>query len=689
MGIRFNHRTGAIETGGNLVAGNYEFDTDQTVGAGQDNYVLTYDNATGLISLEVVPAGGGGLTASDSPTITGVWTFSNKTHFTYAATAGARNSSLVVYNGNPQISIEDTGALTDEGVWNIIGGTGDLKIRALSDDYGTSADAMAITRGTGAAVDSISFFRPIISDMGGGQVMIIQDDVVGGNAYNAWIQWKDSGGVDQGYIGFGSVSNETFYINNQAGGNILLNSALGTVSSGPITAQGTVSDNGEVGQVAFMDIASGYARFGSYNFDTAAYQPVRVVGSDIILTNTAGNYVEVVSDTAVSGIHVRYSSTLQAGYFYGDANGIGILHDGGGWALQVADTTHEIMMHGDVDMQSGTTLTVADGALIQQMDYSNAGLEYFNVHWGSVTSGTWYTIATDPSTLDITTTPVGKTGASRASARIKIWDNTSGQHGYIEFEVSCMYGRRPRVTILNSSSYGGDYNVINMIRIVRYTTYTGVAIQVRAGHTGTLYAALHKQHTGGFHLVDWSAQTPHATWNLDLIDFGDYAAAPAWGSFLGPVDSQTGTTDMRGACTVYGSTLNDYRFYPAGPTGGYLTHNDANDYGTLQLYGTQTSYAGIAMNAGAHVLTMMSNGTTCGFYNDTDNQWLLNGVANSAATLYNNGTGVIQTTSTGGRHPSYGAYYHNASSSYLGGKVTFSTSAATGGSSGDIWYQYT
>jgi len=42
---------------GNVLLGNFEFDADQTVGAGQDNYVLTYDNATGLISLEASTAG--------------------------------------------------------------------------------------------------------------------------------------------------------------------------------------------------------------------------------------------------------------------------------------------------------------------------------------------------------------------------------------------------------------------------------------------------------------------------------------------------------------------------------------------------------------------------------------------------------------------------------------------------------
>jgi len=42
--------------------GNYTFNTDQTVGAGQDNFVLTYDQASGEISLE---SSGGGVTSID------------------------------------------------------------------------------------------------------------------------------------------------------------------------------------------------------------------------------------------------------------------------------------------------------------------------------------------------------------------------------------------------------------------------------------------------------------------------------------------------------------------------------------------------------------------------------------------------------------------------------------------------
>ena len=45
---------------GDVKLGNFTFDVDQTVGAGQDNHVLTYDNSSGKISLEASAGGGGG-----------------------------------------------------------------------------------------------------------------------------------------------------------------------------------------------------------------------------------------------------------------------------------------------------------------------------------------------------------------------------------------------------------------------------------------------------------------------------------------------------------------------------------------------------------------------------------------------------------------------------------------------------
>ena len=43
---------------GNVLLGNLKFDADQTVGAGQDDYVLTYNNSAGTISLEAAAGGG-------------------------------------------------------------------------------------------------------------------------------------------------------------------------------------------------------------------------------------------------------------------------------------------------------------------------------------------------------------------------------------------------------------------------------------------------------------------------------------------------------------------------------------------------------------------------------------------------------------------------------------------------------
>ena len=43
---------------GNVALGNFTFDADQSVGSGQDNYVLKYDNSAGTIQLEAESSGG-------------------------------------------------------------------------------------------------------------------------------------------------------------------------------------------------------------------------------------------------------------------------------------------------------------------------------------------------------------------------------------------------------------------------------------------------------------------------------------------------------------------------------------------------------------------------------------------------------------------------------------------------------
>lgn len=60
---------------GDVVLGNYTLDGDQTVGAGQNNYVLTYDHATGKVSLKAASGGGSGdLVKISTTTATGTGT---------------------------------------------------------------------------------------------------------------------------------------------------------------------------------------------------------------------------------------------------------------------------------------------------------------------------------------------------------------------------------------------------------------------------------------------------------------------------------------------------------------------------------------------------------------------------------------------------------------------------------------
>ena len=97
---------------GDIVLGTMTLDADQTVGAGQDNFVLTYDNSTGKISLEAAAGGGLGNVVEDTtPQLGGELDsqgniISNPVLKDYAETVHALGStdspSISVSNGNIQ-----------------------------------------------------------------------------------------------------------------------------------------------------------------------------------------------------------------------------------------------------------------------------------------------------------------------------------------------------------------------------------------------------------------------------------------------------------------------------------------------------------------------------------------------------------------------------------------------------------
>lgn len=138
-----------------------------------------------------------------------------------------------------------------------------------------------------------------------------------------------------------------------------------------------------------------------------------------------------------------------------------------------------------------------------------------------------------------------------------------------------------------------------------------------------------------------------------------------------------------------------YLNYYSNTAGTYVSANGGfrstgqftGTYGAVALLGSKGGYGGVSLDN--YFVLMNSGSSHVGLYDDVNNEWMWLAYPNSYIRFYHNGTSVLQTTADGARHSTQGSYYHNASSSYLSGQVTFSTGAATGGTSGDIWYQYT
>jgi len=95
---------------GNVALGNFMFNADQTVGSGQDNYVMTYDHSAGTIGLEASSGGGGSsttgsfyITAEESNWQLNVgssngfhWSFGNGADIGDAPSSNAKNEGIAL-----------------------------------------------------------------------------------------------------------------------------------------------------------------------------------------------------------------------------------------------------------------------------------------------------------------------------------------------------------------------------------------------------------------------------------------------------------------------------------------------------------------------------------------------------------------------------------------------------------------
>jgi hypothetical protein len=136
-----------------FTVGNYVFNVDQTVGAGQDNYVLTYDHGTGEIGLEAA-AGGGGLSnvvEDVTPQLGGNLDLNSQT-INGTGTIGITGAiTATSYGGITEANLVDKSAAeTVSGLWTMSGGINmaDATLdRPKLEDYGITSTSPSSSSG--------------------------------------------------------------------------------------------------------------------------------------------------------------------------------------------------------------------------------------------------------------------------------------------------------------------------------------------------------------------------------------------------------------------------------------------------------------------------------------------------------------------------------------------------------------
>jgi hypothetical protein len=158
---------------GNVLIGNFTFDADQSVGDGQDNYVLTYDKDTQLISLEPSATGGGGTMSSftvSATTDTTPTTITNGEDLFFAD--GTRINCETTADGTVTISTTATTNQTDAHLLARANHTGTQTAATISDFDTEVANNSAVTANTAkVSADGLVTTHSDVTDAGSGAII--------------------------------------------------------------------------------------------------------------------------------------------------------------------------------------------------------------------------------------------------------------------------------------------------------------------------------------------------------------------------------------------------------------------------------------------------------------------------------------------------------------------------------------
>jgi hypothetical protein len=152
---------------------------------------------------------------------------------------------------------------------------------------------------------------------------------------------------------------------------------------------GGVGSTGTSEVIAFVDVNGGTARFGGYNWGTAAWQPMLLSGSDIQVSAVT-TLVDINSVTTIrDGYLLRIKDITDTDY--GEFN-----HDGtdfnavftattGDWNIDLAQNlTGQIKVFTDTHFVSGTEVRIRDTANTDWCAMAHDGTDFNFTHTNSV-----------------------------------------------------------------------------------------------------------------------------------------------------------------------------------------------------------------------------------------------------------------------------------------------------------------
>ena len=128
---------------------------------------------------------------------------------TARAVSSGTTNALNLVSGTPGMWIFEDDAPASEGGWKMYASAGALNLYTTTDAGGSVDHVWNISR-TGTTLNNLtSYLKNIIEGHG---EMILLKDTSAGAAAQSYIAFDDSASVRQGYIGFGSGSNQDLYV---------------------------------------------------------------------------------------------------------------------------------------------------------------------------------------------------------------------------------------------------------------------------------------------------------------------------------------------------------------------------------------------------------------------------------------------------------------------------------------------